>query len=358
MKKEKFFNSLSSEYDFNETSTSEKSKDDDFSIEFINGNLNGDNTNEYLASQFALNINDLDECKKKSSPSHSKSSNLYYQRSLKSNMNFFHEPNNLLNSTPIHFHFKSKLPVKSIVNEKRYDLNMHILDHKNLIKQPLSNEVHNQPTNIGLRSVYAREKSVPNVRRNPSNFYAVQNNILKDNYARARSAPNLISSNFSSSIANRNSYQQPNYFYGLKMPQPNYYNMATLYKNHHQDPYEFHHSQGKSLYAKPKLVLKTKHQNPYNTNNGVFQSLLPQQNEKNIPKIERNYNFIGVVETDPNKYTAKYGADLINNSKLPNLEITKWANKCNILSYNQGLVSKKHKNNVSPLFKCRSLLPS
>jgi hypothetical protein len=356
MKEEKYFNSISSEFDFNETSPSEKSLDEDFSIELINGNLNGDNTNEYLASQFALNINDLDESKKKSSMPHSKLSNWYNQRSLKSNMNFFHDANNRYNSTPIHFHFKSKPPVKSIVDEKRYDLNMHIMAQKYQIKQPLRNKFHNQLTNDELRTVYSREKSVPNLRKNPSNFQKIQNNYLKD-YARARSAPNLLSSNFNSPIANRNNYHQPNYFYGLKMPQSNYYSTGTLFKNPHQDPNAFHHSQGKSLYAKSKLDLNTKHQNPYNYNS-VFQALLSQPNVKNIPTIKRNYNFIGVVETDPNKYTAKYGQDLINNSKLPNLEITKWANKNNLLPYNHSLVTKKHKNNVSPLFKCRSLLPN
>jgi hypothetical protein len=77
----------------------------------------------------------------------------------------------------------------------------------------------------------------------------------------------------------------------------------------------------------------------------VFHS--SQANLQNIPKIQRKYNFIGVEQVDPNKYISKYDSELVNNSKLPNFEITSWAysNKNKILPHNTRLVSK---NNLLP----------
>jgi len=69
-----------------------------------------------------------------------------------------------------------------------------------------------------------------------------------------------------------------------------------------------------------------------------------QANLQNIPTIQRKYNFIGVEQVDPNKYISKYDSELVNNSKLPNFEITTWAysNKNKILPHNTRLVSKKN----------------
>ena len=75
-----------------------------------------------------------------------------------------------------------------------------------------------------------------------------------------------------------------------------------------------------------------------------FHPPLPQPTMQHAPRVERKYNLIGVEEVDPKIYAAQYGSELVNTSKLPNLEITKWAetNKNYIFPYNSRLASRKH----------------
>ncbi len=59
--------------------------------------------------------------------------------------------------------------------------------------------------------------------------------------------------------------------------------------------------------------------------------------------LDKDYELI----TTEQKYAAQYGSELVNTSKLPNLEITKWAetNKNYIFPFNTRLASKKHSSN-------------
>jgi hypothetical protein len=74
---------------------------------------------------------------------------------------------------------------------------------------------------------------------------------------------------------------------------------------------------------------------------------LYNNSQRNVlqPQTVRKHNFIGVEVVDPKKYIRKHESELINNSQLPNLDITKWVelNKNDILPSNARLVSKKLK---------------
>ena len=74
---------------------------------------------------------------------------------------------------------------------------------------------------------------------------------------------------------------------------------------------------------------------------------------QNLPEVNRIYNFIGIEKVDPKNYIAEHASELINHSKLPNLEITKWAHKNIALPRRLRLVSKSHIKNTNPLsFRC------
>lgn len=486
MKMEKKFVSTSSDTDFDETSPSEKlllgfnkqysssdSKDDDYTIEYINGNLNSESTNESLANQFAMNINDMKECKKMSPCSNSS------QKSLKipsnSNKIFNDKVSRRYNSTPYHSFRKGEdenvklkrqnsnklvtiinqetkhssgiidiLPdiyycsrekkcVETNVNNRKFEHNLRKassreksspnlrtitvpkiisikplehkprtnvprekscpnlrtnnssktnnikpLEHKLRMNPPREKSSPNLRTNYGLKTNHVkpllehklrtnppREKSSPNLRTNNGSIPAAVQNMQRNSikkcpnyygpniknacpepiFYKNNSSPKELTPKVSPNVNRKICHSQPLYF-DYRMPQPNYHNMGILLQNHQQDPYAF--QKQANLFnnnLNPNIDNRfLSNQNPYNYQS-VFQPLLPTLNVMNVPRIERNYNFLGIVQRDPNEYIKEYGSDLINKSNLPDLEITKWAQKNIIFPHNLKLVSKHHRKN-------------
>jgi len=77
------------------------------------------------------------------------------------------------------------------------------------------------------------------------------------------------------------------------------------------------------------------------SNQSKNKKVLNKSNAKSVPRIERNYKFLGVEKFDPNKYLVEYESELFNSSELPDLDITQWASSEIALPHNLKLASKK-----------------
>jgi hypothetical protein len=182
-------------------------------------------------------------------------------------------------------------------------------------------------------------KSIPSLGPSIKKPDSMQNLITNNNYLKnvTNLAPNFHP------IVNQHPFAQ-NVYYGIRMPTYNHYNMNRLYGNaaKHDTPFNNNPHNG----SRPKLETRfmSNQNNLENNFMNFFHPPLPQPTMQHAPIVERKYNLIGVEEVDPKKYAAQYGSELVNTSKLPNLEITKWAetNKNYIFPYNSRLASRKH----------------
>jgi len=242
-----------------------------------------------------------------------------------SKQNSFHPQNETISAKKIH-------PLNQYAQSVSY-LNTFI--RENSYKREKSEHISNYSPFIS--KFHQGNTLMKNESKSESNLRSSSSPSIK----RPETIQNLIINSYlMKSVANLELYLNPsvkkhifaqNFYYGIKMPTHNHYNMNRLYGN----------TPNHSFYgSKPKLE----------TRFSSYQKKIEDFSQPKMqytPRVERKYNFIGVEEVDPKKYAAQYGSELVNTSKLPNLEITKWAetNKNYIFPFNTRLASKKHSSN-------------
>ena len=329
----------------------------DFTIEYINGNLNGDKTTDSLENHFAMHINNLKEENLERLP-YLNNCLTSDNDGIKSTLRFNQEVKSLMNSTPINNEYKNllrkaTLPKKPQVKEpirNIYSREINALSHSPKEAQnrkgKLNLGTNFKPTINTIQSKFSKSRSGPNLNqqeRNPplNNHYNMGHSNSNHHHHHHQEPYPFYSQD---KLLNSKSRLQNRSFKSFLPPQENVQNKYIFLgveetdPNKYREPYAFY-SQDKLLNSKSRLE------------NRSFKSFLPPQEN-----VQNKYIFLGVEETDPNKYREKYGPELINTSKFSNLNITKWAQTNNILPPNLRLAKKNQKIHVNSLFIIQKFL--
>jgi len=291
------------------------------SVKDLHGNLMSEKSKDILASQFLLDLKDL---KENPNQLHNSEFSKGLRRCKKSTPD---ENNNKLSAVVNQNQAEN---YKVLSNGKLYKLKEK---QTNTCIAPLKPQNVNLNQNQNLKpSVYgiflkklefSNGNTTPNVNKIENNYLKSKNEQnFKANFKPLHSqmhyfAPRLAKSIFSNMTA-------------LKEKKLDKIDELLIKDNSYQKI-------KKNFVNMKPLIEKTL----CSSNQNKCKKVLHQTTVKTILQVERKYNFLGVEEIDPNKYIEEHGSELLNNSKLPNLEITKWANSNNVLPRNFRLVSKK-----------------